>query len=49
VIRCKDCGETLSVFDVEYHYEPDAVQKLAETGSTAGVPDQPRTKATPGS
>lgn len=49
VLRCKECGETLSVFDVEYHYEPEAVQKLAETGSTAGVPDQPRTKDAPGS
>ncbi|MBB1030373.1 helix-turn-helix transcriptional regulator [Dietzia sp. SLG310A2-38A2] len=49
VIRCKECGETLSVFDVEYHYEPDAVQNLAETGSTAGVPDRYRPRDFPGS
>lgn len=48
VIRCKECGETLSVFDVEYHYEPDAVQKLAETGSTAGVPEHRRIRDVPG-
>lgn len=49
VIRCKECGETLSVFDIGYHYEPDAVQALAETGSTAGVPDRHRPKDVHGS
>lgn len=44
VVRCKECGETLSVFDIEYHYEPEAVHRHAETGSTAGVPDQHRAR-----
>lgn len=40
VIRCKVCGETLSVFDIEYHYDLEAVAKQAAKGSTAPVPDQ---------
>lgn len=39
ILRCKDCGETLSVFDVEYRYEPEAVHKHAQKGSTAASPD----------
>lgn len=48
VIRCKECGETLSVFDVVYHYQPEAVHKHAETGSTAGVPDPPHASGVAG-
>lgn len=40
VIRCKECGEVLSVFDVEYRYEFDAVQRHAQKGSTAASPDR---------
>lgn len=39
VLRCKDCGETLGVFDVEYEYDPEAVARLAAKESDAGAPD----------
>lgn len=40
VIRCTECGETLSVFDIDYHYEPEAVHRHAQKGSTAASPDR---------
>lgn len=40
VIRCTECGETLSVFDIEYHYNLEAVRRHAQKGSTAASPDR---------
>ena len=42
VVRCTECGETLSVFDIEYHYEPTAVRRQAQKESDAGLPDGAR-------
>lgn len=42
VIRCTECGETLSVFDIEYHYQLEAVHRHAQKESDAGIPDGAR-------
>ena len=39
VIRCKHCGDVLTVFDIDYRYEPAAVQLLAELDSSTGTSD----------